>query len=92
MNTSTSAGGRLDQASQAVLRLSELGQNELGVISRCAAVGQLKRKLLSMGFIPGVEVQMLRNAPLGDPMEISLHNYLVTLRRSEAHFIEVDRP
>jgi len=42
-----------------------------------------------MGFIPGAEIQMIRNAPLRDPIEVGVQNYLITLRHSEAELIEV---
>lgn len=71
-------------------RLSDLGKNQRGVIRCCSAAGSLKQKLISMGFIPGVEVVMVRNAPLRDPLEIAIQNYLVTLRRSEAHLVGVE--
>ncbi|MDO3376616.1 FeoA family protein [Geoalkalibacter halelectricus] len=74
------------------LALSDLKQNERAVIRQCTADGLLKQKLLSMGFIPGAEVRMIRNAPLRDPIEIGIHNYLVTLRRSEAQMIRVQAP
>lgn len=70
--------------------LSDLGKNRRAVIRRCKADGLLKQKLISMGFVPGVEVLMIRNAPLLDPIEVSLQNYLVSLRKNEAGFIEVE--
>ncbi|MDL2268957.1 ferrous iron transport protein A [Desulfosarcina sp. OttesenSCG-928-A07] len=69
--------------------LSSLQKNQRGIIRHCNADGLLKQKLISMGFVPGVEILMVRNAPLRDPIEISLQNYLVTLRRNEARLIEV---
>jgi Fe2+ transport system protein FeoA len=50
----------------------------------------LKQKLLSMGFIPGTEIVMLRNAPLRDPIEIGIHSCLITIRRSEAVLLKVE--
>lgn len=72
------------------MHLSELEKNRRAIIRHCTADGLLKQKLISMGFVPGVEVLMVRNAPLLDPIEISLQNYLVTLRKAEAGHIEVD--
>ena len=45
-----------------------------------------------MGFIPGADVEMIRAAPLLDPLEVKLLDYPVTLRRTEAHFVEVTLP
>jgi ferrous iron transport protein A len=72
------------------LHLSDLKKNQKGVVRNSVAQGLLKQKLISMGFIPGAEIVMIRNAPLRDPIEISMQNYLVTLRRSEAQLIEVE--
>ncbi|MDL2286660.1 ferrous iron transport protein A [Desulfococcaceae bacterium OttesenSCG-928-F15] len=72
------------------MQLSDLEKNRRAVIRQCTASGLLKQKLISMGFVPGVEVLMVRNAPLLDPIEISLQNYLVTLRKTEASHIEVE--
>ena len=70
--------------------LNDLQKNQTGIIKRCTAQGSLKQKLISMGFIPGAEIVMVRNAPLRDPIEIGIQNYLVTLRRSEAQLIEME--
>ncbi len=70
--------------------LAELGQNERGIVKRSMARGPLGQKLVNMGFIPGAEVRMIRNAPLRDPIEIGIQNYMVTLRRTEAALIEVE--
>jgi len=70
--------------------LSCLGKGQKGVVSANKAKGQLKQKLLNMGVIPGAEIQMIRNAPLRDPIEIGVQNYLITLRHAEAELIEVE--
>jgi Fe2+ transport system protein FeoA len=69
--------------------LSGLAAKQRAMIRKCGAQGALKAKLMNMGFVPGIEVLMVRNAPLLDPLEISIQDYLVTLRRSEAELIEV---
>ncbi len=73
------------------LSLSDLKTNERGRIRLCRAGGLMKQKLISMGLIPGVEVTVLRSAPLLDPIEIAVQNYQVALRRSEALLVEVDK-
>lgn len=54
------------------------------------ADGKLFYKLLDMGFINGAELKVIREAPLHDPMELKIHNYLITIRRSEAALIAVE--
>ncbi len=53
------------------------------------ADGALKRRLLEMGFLPGRNVKVVRNAPLRDPMEVEVLGYHLTIRKDEAAHIEV---
>jgi ferrous iron transport protein A len=64
-----------------------------GSAARVAAVdpqSPIGRRLLDLGFVPGTEVQVVRRAPLGDPVEYELRGYRVCLRRSEALRIAVE--
>lgn len=54
------------------------------------AKGKVFLKLLDMGFVNGVTTQVIRKAPLNDPIELKIHDYLITLRSSEARLIEVE--
>ncbi len=47
-------------------------------------------RLLVMGVYPGTTLYVVRNAPLEDPMEVEIDGYFISLRRSEARFVEVD--
>jgi len=51
--------------------------------------GRLARRLAEMGFIPGTSVDVLRRAPLSDPIEFQLRGYLVSLRREEARLVRI---
>ncbi len=51
--------------------------------------GAIRRRLLDMGFVTNAEVEMVRTATLGDPIELRLGNYYVALRKREAELIEV---
>jgi ferrous iron transport protein A len=53
------------------------------------ATGKLLKKFLDMGFVKGVDVEVIREAPLYDPMELKVHNYYVSIRKSEAQGIKV---
>ncbi len=53
------------------------------------AHGAIRQRLLDMGFVPNAEVEMVRCATLGDPLELRLGDYYVTLRKREASLIEV---
>jgi Fe2+ transport system protein FeoA len=50
------------------------------------------RRLMEMGLVPGTTVRVTRVAPLGDPLELKLRNYALSLRRTEALSIEIDEP
>ncbi len=58
-------------------------------IMKLNARGKLLNKLLDMGFVNNVEIEVIREAPLFDPMELKLHNYNLSIRKSEAELIEV---
>jgi len=51
--------------------------------------GRVARRLMEMGVIPGVAVQVVKSAPFGDPIEVRVRGYSLAMRRSEADAIEV---
>ena len=71
------------------MTLSELKPGASGIVERVSARGILAQRLVDMGVYPGVSVNVLRNAPLGDPVEIEANGTYISLRREEAHFVEV---
>ena len=71
------------------MRLSELRPGQTGIITRVNGNGRLGQRLMEMGIIEGTDVRVVRVSPLGDPIEISLHDYLLSLRISEAEEVEV---
>lgn len=68
-----------------------LKEAKQGMTLRVDSIGDslLKERLMTMGLIPGVQVQVLRSAPLGDPMAISIRSYNLAMRRDDAEKIEV---
>jgi Fe2+ transport system protein FeoA len=71
--------------------LSQLGIGERGVIVAVKGEGAIRRRLFDMGLTPGAEVYLRKKAPLGDPIEISLRGYELTLRKAEAAHVELER-
>ena len=69
------------------LRDLKIGQS--AIITAVNGEGALRQHLLDMGVIPGTEVTLVKYAPMGDPMEITIHGYKLTLRLVEADKIEV---
>ena len=55
-----------------------------GVVKQVSGVGAVRRRLLDMGVTPGARIIMRKVAPLGDPMEVTLRGYELTLRKAEA--------
>lgn len=72
------------------MKLNELQSGQNGRILKISAKEKLYQKLLDMGFINGAIITVVREAPLYDPMELKIHNYLVSLRKSEANLIQVE--
>ena len=71
------------------LPLSELAIGDSAYIEAIHADGALKRRLMDMGLTKNTNVQLQKVAPLGDPLEIKLRGYDLTLRKSEASLISV---
>lgn len=74
-----------------ILKLSELKTGESAVIQNVGGQGELRQHFLDMGIIPGAEVTLVKFAPMGDPMELQVHGYELTLRLSEAEKIQIQR-
>lgn len=72
--------------------LSELSVGQTAVVTRVGGDGALRQHFLDMGLIPGAEVTLVKFAPMGDPMELRLHGYELTLRLDDAARIEIENP
>ena len=64
--------------------LQSLADGQSGVVERIALAGATKRRLIEMGITPGTRVGVLKRAPLGDPIEILLRGYSLTIRGTDA--------
>ncbi len=71
------------------MTLKELEVGKSAVIRRVGGEGALRQHFLDMGMIPGAEVTVIKLAPMGDPMEIQVHGYELTLRLAEARQIDI---
>jgi ferrous iron transport protein A len=71
------------------MTLDELKPGEKGRITAVGGEGELRLRLLDMGLIPRTEVTLMKVAPMGDPIEIRVRGYELTLRVSDAKNIEV---
>ena len=71
-------------------KLSEFRIGEIGSVVMVNGEGRVRRRLFDMGITPGCEIRLRKKAPLGDPIEISLRGYELTLRKDEAQLVEME--
>ncbi len=69
--------------------LSQFSVGEKGIVAAVRGEGAIRRRLFDMGITPGAEIYLRKKAPLGDPIEISLRGYELTLRKAEAAQVEM---
>ena len=70
--------------------LDQLGPGQAAKIKKICGQGALRRRLMDMGLVRGVEIPMLKAAPLGDPVEYQLRGYHLSLRKAEARLVEIE--
>lgn len=70
--------------------LSEFAVGERGVIKTVSGERKIRRRLFDMGVTPGADVLLKKKAPLGDPLEITIRGYELTLRKSEAACVTME--
>ena len=68
-------------------KLVEFKIGETGLVKKDEGEGRLRRRLFDMGVTPGTTVYLRKIAPLGDPLEITIRGYELTLRKSEAELV-----
>ena len=71
------------------MTLKELNIGQTGIVKTLGGDGALRQHFLDMGIIPGTEVTIVKYAPMGDPVELRLHGYELTLRIADAQKIEI---
>lgn len=69
--------------------LNRLGIGCRGCVVAVGGDSELRRRLLEMGFCNGASVEVVRRAPLGDPIEFRLRGYLLSLRDEQAKFVQI---
>jgi ferrous iron transport protein A len=72
------------------MTLDELKPGELARVKKVIGKGAIRRRLMDMGLVSGVEVKMVKAAPLGNPIEYKLRGYHLALRKSEACTVEIE--
>ncbi|MDU2197130.1 MAG: FeoA family protein [Peptostreptococcaceae bacterium] len=69
------------------MTLKDLKPGQSGVVESIGQKGPIRRRLMDMGVTPGVKVEVIKVAPLGDPIEINIRGYELSLRKDEAQNI-----
>jgi ferrous iron transport protein A len=81
--------GAFEELPRTERSLAQLVPGEGGVIARLEGDPQIARRLMELGLVPGTTVALVRLAPLGDPIELTVRGIHLSLRRSEAERIHV---
>lgn len=72
------------------MTLDQLAIGHSCIAKKINGEGRIRRRLFDMGITPNTEIYLRKKAPLGDPIEITLRGYELTLRKSEAAEVEVE--
>lgn len=72
-----------------VKTLDQLALGEKAHVKRIQGQGAIRRRLMDMGLVGGVEIEFLKSAPMGDPLEFKVRGYHLSLRKEEAQRVEV---
>lgn len=70
--------------------LKEVAVGQTVTVKKVSGAGPVKRRIMDMGITKGVEVYVRKVAPLGDPVEVTVRGYELSLRRADAEMIEVE--
>lgn len=73
------------------MTLRDLKPGESGTVVSIGQKGPLKRRLMDMGITPGIGIKVVKVAPLGDPVEVNIRGYELSLRKDEAQQIIVEK-
>ena len=72
------------------MTLDQLKPGQMARVRKVGGQGAVRRRLMDMGVVSGVQIELLKTAPLGDPLEYRLRGYHLSLRKAEAQAIEID--
>lgn len=72
--------------------LKDVRVGKTAVVRRLHGEGPVRRRIMDMGITKGVEIYVRKVAPLGDPMELTVRGYELSLRKEDAEMIEVEAP
>ncbi len=73
------------------MTLKDLNPGQQGKVASISTTGAMKRRIMDMGVTPGVVVKVIKVAPLGDPIEVNVRGYELSLRKDEAAQVQIER-
>ena len=73
-----------------MITLKDVAVGQTVTVKKLSGAGPVKRRIMDMGITKGVEVYVRKVAPLGDPVEVTVRGYELSLRRADAEMIEVE--
>ena len=71
-------------------KLDQIEKGETGLVKSVEGDGKVRRRLFDMGVTPGARVVLRKKAPMGDPIEITIRGYELSLRKAEANLVNID--
>ncbi|NLB81585.1 MAG: ferrous iron transport protein A [Clostridiaceae bacterium] len=71
--------------------IKDLKQGESGIVTKVTGHGAIRRRLFDMGITPGALVTMRKTAPFGDPIEITVRGYQLSIRKLEANLVIISK-
>ena len=70
--------------------LKDVAVGNKAIVKRLSGEGALKRRIMDMGITKGVEIHIRKVAPLGDPVEVTVRGYELSIRKADAEMIEIE--
>ena len=74
-----------------IIKLDKLKPKEKAIVKEIGGKGPVRRRLIDMGITPGANVMMRKTAPFGDPMQINIRGYELSIRKTEAEQVLVEK-
>ena len=71
-------------------KLDQIEKGETGLVKSVEGDGKVRRRLFDMGVTPGAKVTLRKKAPFGDPIEITIRGYELSLRKAEAELVNIE--
>ena len=73
------------------MTLKDLKPGQEGTVISIGQRGPMRRRIMDMGVTPGISIKVIKVAPLGDPIEVNIRGYELSLRKTEAENIQIQR-